>query len=159
MIRNNVIFILSDLCRRFTSLVDPHLPLLAQCLMDPLPLVRKQTMVLLAGLLQVHSTTRLQLHLTHRQQRPHCKLTAEDAWWPPQEDYLKWKGPLFYRFLRLTVDEDPSIASQTRYVLFNMFHKRAPGLIYSHFVEAIFHMNDFMQVRRQPHPATPGARL
>jgi condensin-2 complex subunit D3 len=113
VIRNNIIFILSDLCRRFTSLVDPHLALLAQCLLDPLPLVRKQTMVLLAGLLQ--------------------------------EDYLKWKGPLFFRFLRMTVDADPEVALQTKYVLFTLFHKRNSTLIYSHFVEAIFHMNDFMQ--------------
>jgi condensin-2 complex subunit D3 len=82
-------------------------------LLDPLPLVRKQTMVLLAGLLQ--------------------------------EDYLKWKGPLFFRFLRMTVDADPEVALQTKYVLFTLFHKRNSTLIYSHFVEAIFHMNDFMQ--------------
>ena len=113
VIRNNIIFILSDLCRRFTSLVDPHLPLLSRCLGDPLPLVRKQTMILLAGLLQ--------------------------------EDYLKWKGPLFYRFLNLTVDTDLEIASQAKFILFTLFHKSDDKLLARHFVEAVFTLNDFSE--------------
>ena len=111
VIRNNIIFILSDLCRRFTSLVDPHLSLLSRCLADPLPLVRKQTMLLLAGLLQ--------------------------------EDYLKWKGPLFYRFLVMTVDPDLEIAAQARFILFTLFHKVDDKLLSSHFVESLFYLNDF----------------
>ena len=113
VIRNNIIFILSDLCRRFTSLVDPHLPLLSRCLGDRLPLVRKQTMLLLAGLLQ--------------------------------EDYLKWKGPLFYRFLVMTTDPDAEIAAQARFILFTMFHKVDGKLLSNHFVEAIFYLNDFTE--------------
>ncbi len=111
VIRNNIIFILSDLCRRFTSLVDPHLPLLSRCLGDPLPIVRKQTMLLLAGLLQ--------------------------------EDYLKWKGPLFYRFLMMTIDADVEIAAQARFIMFTLFHKVDGKLLSNHFVEALFYLNDF----------------
>lgn len=111
VIRNNIIFILSDLCRRFTSLVDPHLPLLSRCLGDPLPIVRKQTMLLLAGLLQ--------------------------------EDYLKWKGPLFYRFLVMTIDVDVEIAAQARFIMFTLFHKVDGKLLSNHFVEALFYLNDF----------------
>jgi condensin-2 complex subunit D3 len=111
VIRNNIIFILSDLCRRFTSLVDPHLPLLSRCLGDPLPIVRKQTMLLLAGLLQ--------------------------------EDYLKWKGPLFFRFLIMSIDTDVEIAAQARFILFTLFHKVDDKLLCNHFVEALFYLNDF----------------
>ena len=50
-VRNNLVVALTDLCVRFTSLVDVHVGKLARCLGDPCELVRRQTLVLLAGLL------------------------------------------------------------------------------------------------------------
>eukprot|EP01047_Picozoa_sp_COSAG01_P004474 COSAG01_NODE_147_length_24095_cov_25.855428_17_plen_1033_part_00 len=113
VIRNNIIFILTDLCRRFTSLVDPHLPLLSRCLGDPLPLVRKQTMILLAGLLQ--------------------------------EDYLKWKGPLFHRLVGMTVDADLEIAAQAKFIMFTLFHQVDDKLLSRNFIETLFYLNDFTE--------------
>ncbi|CAI7803261.1 unnamed protein product, partial [Closterium sp. NIES-53] len=51
-VRNNLVIILTDLCVRYTALVDPHVPCISACLRDPCELVRRQTLVLLAGLLQ-----------------------------------------------------------------------------------------------------------
>ena len=60
-----------------------------------------------------------------------------------QEDYLKWKGPLFYRFLIMTVDTDVEIAAQARFIMFTLFHKVDGKLLSNHFVEALFYLNDF----------------
>lgn len=64
--------------RRYTSLVDRHIPNIAACLRDPSALVRRQTLVLLMRLLQ--------------------------------EDFVKWKGSLFFRFVSGLVDDDATVA-------------------------------------------------
>ena len=51
VIRNNVLVVLTDLCVRYTSLVDPHIPKLALCLRDPSDLVRQHALVLITTLL------------------------------------------------------------------------------------------------------------
>ena len=51
VIRNNVLVVLTDLCVRYTSLVDPHVPKLAACLRDPSDLVRQHALVLITTLL------------------------------------------------------------------------------------------------------------
>ncbi len=52
IIRNNIVVVLADLCIRSTSLIERHLGSIAQCLKDPAPFVRKQTITLLTGLLK-----------------------------------------------------------------------------------------------------------
>jgi len=64
-IRNNIIVVLCDLAVRYSTKVDPYIPNISACLRDESLLVRKQTLTLLAHLLQ--------------------------------EDYVKWKGSLFFR--------------------------------------------------------------
>lgn len=83
-IRNNVIFILSDLCVRYTTVVDCYISNIAACLKDESRLVRKQTLTLLTSLLQ--------------------------------EDYVKWKGALFFRYVMSIVDSDQSIQSHGMFI-------------------------------------------
>ena len=64
-IRNNIIVVLCDLAVRYSAKVDPYISNISACLCDESLLVRKQTLTLLARLLQ--------------------------------EDYVKWKGSLFFR--------------------------------------------------------------
>lgn len=73
-IRNNIVVILCDLAVRYSTKVDPYIPNISSCLRDESLLVRKQTLTLLAHLLQ--------------------------------EDYIKWKGSLFFRFISTLVDPD-----------------------------------------------------
>ena len=73
-IRNNVIVVLCDLAVRYSTKVDPYISNISSCLRDESLLVRKQTLTLLAHLLQ--------------------------------EEYVKWKGSLFFRFVSTLVDED-----------------------------------------------------
>ncbi|EKX51720.1 hypothetical protein GUITHDRAFT_102325 [Guillardia theta CCMP2712] len=51
VIRNNLLVILSDLCVRFTSLVDPHVSKLASCLRDPNAILRQHALTLITTLL------------------------------------------------------------------------------------------------------------
>ena len=50
-VRNNILFVLSDLCVRYTQLVDRHVPAMATCIHDPHPVVRRHTLMLLTHLL------------------------------------------------------------------------------------------------------------
>uniref|UniRef100_A0A8C4R3U0 Non-SMC condensin II complex subunit D3 n=1 Tax=Eptatretus burgeri TaxID=7764 RepID=A0A8C4R3U0_EPTBU len=60
-----------------------------------------------------------------------------------QEEYLKWKGPLFYRFASVLVDKDPSIQRLAEFCLTNVLLKKQPAVIFQHFVECIFYFNNF----------------
>uniref|UniRef100_UPI00358EBBE4 condensin-2 complex subunit D3 isoform X2 n=1 Tax=Myxine glutinosa TaxID=7769 RepID=UPI00358EBBE4 len=60
-----------------------------------------------------------------------------------QEEYLKWKGPLFYRFASVLVDKDSSIQRLAEFCLTNVLLKKQPAVIFQHFVECIFYFNNF----------------
>uniref|UniRef100_H3B6P6 Condensin complex subunit 1 C-terminal domain-containing protein n=1 Tax=Latimeria chalumnae TaxID=7897 RepID=H3B6P6_LATCH len=60
-----------------------------------------------------------------------------------QEEFVKWKGSLFFRFAQVLVDPDPSIASFVEFCLVHLLLKRNPVMFSQHFVECIFHFNGY----------------
>ena len=52
VVKSNILVVLGDLCRQYTSLIDVHVDKLSTCLGDAHALVRRQALVLLTGLLQ-----------------------------------------------------------------------------------------------------------
>lgn len=110
-IRNNVVFILCDLCIRYATLVDQYVSRIAACLNDSSPLIRKQTLTLLTMLIQ--------------------------------EDYLKWKGVLFYRFITTLLDEQKEIQEFSEYCLVHCLLARNPNIMFYHFIECIFYFNHY----------------
>ena len=50
-VRSNALLVLSDLCVRYTALVDNHVPVMATCLQDPHTLVRRHALLLISQLL------------------------------------------------------------------------------------------------------------
>ncbi|XP_031558321.1 condensin-2 complex subunit D3-like isoform X2 [Actinia tenebrosa] len=60
-----------------------------------------------------------------------------------QEDYVKWKGSLFYHFTTALVDEDRDIRKFADFCLVHLLLTRNPGMFQQHFVECIFHFNSF----------------
>ncbi|CAB4010599.1 condensin-2 complex subunit D3 isoform X2, partial [Paramuricea clavata] len=60
-----------------------------------------------------------------------------------QEDYVKWKGSLFFRFVTALVDEDIQIRKFADFCLVHLLLSRHPGMFHQHFIEAIFHFNAF----------------
>ena len=59
-----------------------------------------------------------------------------------QRDYLKWRGPLFTRFLVLLVDPSPELARLSECLLSETVASKGPLLPYNHFIEAVFALNN-----------------
>eukprot|EP00775_Hariotina_reticulata_P011091 gene11092-11246_t len=57
------------------------------------------------------------------------------------KDYVKWRGPLFHRFLLALVDPSPAVRQLAEYLLKDVMAVKAPLLAYNHFVEALFVLN------------------
>ncbi|KAF6260358.1 non-SMC mitotic condensation complex subunit 1-domain-containing protein [Scenedesmus sp. NREL 46B-D3] len=57
------------------------------------------------------------------------------------KDYVKWRGPLFHRFLLALVDPSPAVRQLAEYLLRDTLAAKAPLLAYNHFVEALFVLN------------------
>lgn len=62
-----------------------------------------------------------------------------------QEEFVKWKGSLFFRFIALLVDPVPAIASLCEYCLLHLLLKKNPEMFSQHFIESIFHFNSYTQ--------------
>ncbi|XP_043098978.1 condensin-2 complex subunit D3 [Puntigrus tetrazona] len=60
-----------------------------------------------------------------------------------QEEYVKWKGALFFRFAIALVDPDPTIADLCEYCLVDLLLKKSPLMFSQHFIECVFHFNSY----------------
>lgn len=60
-----------------------------------------------------------------------------------QEEFVKWKGSLFFRFMVVLVDPVPAIASMCQYCLLHLLLKKNPEMFSQHFIECIFHFNSY----------------
>ncbi|XP_012585422.1 PREDICTED: condensin-2 complex subunit D3 isoform X2 [Condylura cristata] len=60
-----------------------------------------------------------------------------------QEEFVKWKGSLFFRFVSTLIDSHPDIASFGEFCLAHLLLKRNPIMFFQHFIECIFHFNNY----------------
>nr|XP_034995387.1 condensin-2 complex subunit D3 [Zootoca vivipara] len=60
-----------------------------------------------------------------------------------QEEFVKWKGSLFFRFVSVLVDPHQEIASLAKFCLVHLLLKRNPLMFSQHFIECIFHFNSY----------------
>ncbi|XP_030077819.1 condensin-2 complex subunit D3 isoform X2 [Microcaecilia unicolor] len=60
-----------------------------------------------------------------------------------QEDFVKWKGSLFFRFISVVVDPDSDISRFGEFCLVHLLLKRNPVMFSQHFIECIFHFNSY----------------
>ncbi|XP_064029142.1 condensin-2 complex subunit D3 isoform X2 [Pogoniulus pusillus] len=60
-----------------------------------------------------------------------------------QEEFVKWKDSLFFRFVSVLVDPDPDIARFAEFCLVHLLLKRNPTMFSQHFIECIFHFNSY----------------
>ncbi|XP_074503106.1 condensin-2 complex subunit D3 [Sebastes fasciatus] len=60
-----------------------------------------------------------------------------------QEEFVKWKGSLFFRFMVALVDPVPAIASLCEYCLLHLLLKKNPEMFSQHFIECIFHFSSY----------------
>uniref|UniRef100_A0A8C5PFA2 Condensin-2 complex subunit D3 n=1 Tax=Leptobrachium leishanense TaxID=445787 RepID=A0A8C5PFA2_9ANUR len=62
-----------------------------------------------------------------------------------QEDFIKWKGSLFFRFVSVLVDPDLEIAKLGEFCLVHLLLKRNPIMFSQHFIECVFHFNSYQK--------------
>ncbi|CAN2388105.1 complex subunit D3, partial [Pristimantis euphronides] len=60
-----------------------------------------------------------------------------------QEEFIKWKGSLFFRFVSVLVDPIPDIAKFAEFCLVHLLLKRNPVMFSQHFIECIFHFTSY----------------
>uniref|UniRef100_A0A8C3C6Q6 Condensin-2 complex subunit D3 n=1 Tax=Cairina moschata TaxID=8855 RepID=A0A8C3C6Q6_CAIMO len=60
-----------------------------------------------------------------------------------QEEFVKWKDCLFFRFVSVLVDPNPDISRFGEFCLVHLLLKRNPGMFSQHFIECIFHFNSY----------------
>lgn len=60
-----------------------------------------------------------------------------------QDEYIKWKGSLFFRFVSVLVDSDESIRSFAEFCLVHLLLKRNQVMFSQQFTECIFHFNAY----------------
>ncbi|XP_077978206.1 condensin-2 complex subunit D3-L-like [Glandiceps talaboti] len=60
-----------------------------------------------------------------------------------QEDYIKWKGVLFFRFISSLVDPITEIKQFGEFCLGTFLGNRHPLMFFNHFVECLFYFNEY----------------
>ena len=62
-----------------------------------------------------------------------------------QEDYLKMsgRGAFFFRIVQTLNDESEEMKQLTIFYLQQRLLKRRPKIMYQHFIESIFHFNEY----------------
>ncbi|NXJ89999.1 CNDD3 protein, partial [Corythaixoides concolor] len=60
-----------------------------------------------------------------------------------QEEFVKWKDCLFFRFVSVLVDPNPDIARFGEFCLVHLLLKRNPAMFSQHFIECVFHFNSY----------------
>uniref|UniRef100_A0A9L0I4B9 Condensin-2 complex subunit D3 n=1 Tax=Equus asinus TaxID=9793 RepID=A0A9L0I4B9_EQUAS len=60
-----------------------------------------------------------------------------------QEEFVKWKGSLFFRFVSTLIDSHPDVASFGEFCLAHLLLKRSPAMFFQHFIECLFHFNNY----------------
>jgi len=124
---SNALLILGDLCVRYTNLVDRFLPVMACCL---------QTGI--TGMVINLDQSVSSRHRRSAMVRVHAIRLLSSLL---IQDYIKWRGLLFHRFLVATSDEDDEVAFVARMVLTGPLLAKQPKLFSTHFVESLFVLN------------------
>ncbi|BFZ04274.1 hypothetical protein BsWGS_07314 [Bradybaena similaris] len=60
-----------------------------------------------------------------------------------QEEYVKWKGVLFFRYITTILDEALEIKTLAEFCLEHLLLKKHPSMFFHPFLECIFHFNNY----------------
>jgi len=122
-VQSNALLVLGDLCVRYTNMADRYLPTMASCLQAGSS--EMETNFLgsgsKAGVVRKHALLLLSSLLL--------------------QDYIKWRGLLFHRFLVACIDPDEEVSILAEKILSGPLWARFPKLFYNNFVETIFVLN------------------
>jgi condensin-2 complex subunit D3 len=124
--------VMGDLCVRYTNLVDKYLPFMAASLQ--------------AGdgrSVEVNISSRLSITLSRKFNA--YSMVKKNAIMLLSslllQDYIKWRGLLFHRFLAAVADEDDEVSQLAQTALCGPLLQKQPSLFANHFVGAVFVFN------------------
>jgi condensin-2 complex subunit D3 len=124
-VQSNALLVLGDLCVKYTNMVDRYLPVMAACMQSGITDINNNV---LAGPASNGSAL----------VRKHAVLLLSSLL---LQEYLKWRGLLFQRFLVASADEDEDVARLAELVLCGPLITKQPKLFFNQFVESIFVLN------------------
>jgi condensin-2 complex subunit D3 len=130
-VQSNALLVLGDLCVRYTSMTDKYLPAMGACM-------QSGTTDPDCNLLGTPSKSRFVLV------RRHAVILLSNL---IMQDYIKWRGLLYFRFLVATTDEDDGVAELAQAALCGPLLEKQPKLFVNQFVASFFVLN-----RCQAHP-------
>ncbi len=116
-VKSNALIVLGDFCIRYTHHVDRYISLMASCLQPRNEAADDQSESIV---------------------RHHAILILSNL---ILQDYIKWKGVLFYRFLAATVDENKSVANLAKLLLCGPLLTKQSTLFFNNFVDSLFILN------------------
>jgi condensin-2 complex subunit D3 len=124
-VQSNALLVLGDLCVRYTNLVDMYLPVMAACLQ--------------AGMTEqvqasIFDTSGDRTSLV----RKHAVLLLSGLL---LQDYIKWRGLFFQRFLVASADKNEGVARLAEMTLCGPLLTKYPKLFFNNFVESLFVLN------------------
>ena len=125
-VQSNALLVMGDLCVKYTNLVDKYLPVMAACLQ--------------AGVYSDSDTSFLTDKSNDGAQlvRKHAVLLLSSLL---LQDYIKWRGLMFHRFLVAAADDDGEVAGLAEMTLCGPLLERFPKLFLNNFVESLFVLN------------------
>lgn len=126
-VTSNALIILSDLCVRYTNMADKFLPKMAACLQAGINDFGDNLLGEPSSDLECLESV-----------RKHAVLALSGLL---LQDYIKWRGLLFHRFLVATVDESEDVAYLADATITGPLLWKQPNLFSSNFVESIFVLN------------------
>ena len=59
-----------------------------------------------------------------------------------QEDFLKWKTTLFYRFILALVDDNMDVQQSAKFCFVTLLKSKNPIMFFTHFMETVFYLNN-----------------
>lgn len=125
VIQSNVLLIMGDLCIKFTNLADRYLPVMAACL-------QSGTVDITSNVLESPGNNGFEVV------RKSAVVLLSSL---IMQDYIKWRGLLFHRFLVAAADEHEDVASMAVSALSGPLLIKTPKLFFNHFVESFFVLN------------------
>lgn len=150
-IRAHGILALGKLCLQHAELMQKYLPVFAREMQEGTEVPVRNNVVILMCDLCVRYTNALDHYIPNisARLRDDCATIRENTLIMLtdllQEEYVKWKGSLFFRFITVLVDSVPAIASLCEYCLLHLLLKKNPEMFSQHFIECIFHFNSYTQ--------------
>jgi condensin-2 complex subunit D3 len=128
--QSNALLVLGDLHVKYTNLLDRHLPVITACLLAGATTSDSEERNFLVDGKNKSSATALM--------RKHAILMLSGLL---LQDYTKWRGPLFHRFLVASSDTDEGVAALAEMTLCGPLLTKNSKLFYNNFVESLFFLN------------------